>query len=81
MVFRNDDGVKEHGRNHFIQDQITEIAFLRGDPEESDPVLADCPESCPIKKLVTKNPVSNAPNTTPSGSHFHCKWVSCNCLI
>ena len=50
-VFRNEDGVREHGRNHFIQDQITEIAFLRGDPEESDstPSKFHCKWVCEIK--------------------------------
>ena len=75
-VFRNEDGVREHGRNHFIQDQITDIAFLRGDPEESDPILVDCPESCPVKSALLKNSRSDTPTTPPSGSHFHCKWVS-----
>ena len=53
-VFRNEDGVREHGRNHFIQDQITEIAFLRKDPEESDSVLPTefhCKWVCEVKYI------------------------------
>ena len=76
-VFRNEDGVREHGRNHFIQDQITEIAFLRGDPEESEPILVDCPETCPVKNTLLKNSKSaDTPTVPTTGSHFHCKWVS-----
>ena len=59
-VFRNEDGVREHGRNHFIQDQITEIAFLRVDPDDPDSAQPDGPENTPIK----------------NGIRFHCKWVS-----
>ena len=35
-VFRNDDGVRDHGRNHFLQDQITEAAYVRMDPDDDD---------------------------------------------
>ena len=68
--------MREHGRNHFIQDQISEIAFLRGDPEESEPMLADCPETCPVKNSLMKNAKADPSFIPPSGSHFHCKWVS-----
>jgi hypothetical protein len=60
MVFRHEDGVREHGRNHFIQDQITDLFFVRGDPED-EPDSPDCTEACPHRKI--------------SGLHFHCKWV------
>ena len=43
-----------------MQDQISELFFVRGDPED-EPELPECPESC-----VHRN----------SGLHFHCKWVS-----
>ena len=35
-VFRNDDGVRDHGRNHFLQDQVTEAAYVRIDPDDDD---------------------------------------------
>ena len=59
-VFRNDDGVREHGRNHFLQEQVTEAAFARSDPDDP-PDERNCPETCNDK---------NGP------LHFHCKWVS-----
>ena len=43
-----------------MQDQISELFFVRGDPED-EPELPECPESCVHRK---------------SGLHFHCKWVS-----
>ena len=46
-VFRNEDGVRDHGKNHFIQDQITEVAYLRGDPDEDE--VSHCPDSCTEK--------------------------------
>lgn len=59
-VFRKHDGVQEHGRNHFLQDQITDIFFMKVDPEE--PEVSECPELCPHKKSEQL--------------HYHCKWVS-----
>ena len=48
MIFRHEDGVREHGRNHFMQDQISELFFVRGDPEdEPEP---ECPDSCIHRK-------------------------------
>ena len=36
-VFRSsDEGVREHGRNHYLQDNITESFFTKKDPEESE---------------------------------------------
>lgn len=61
MVFRHEDGVREHGRNHFMQDQISDLFFVRGDPED-EPDSEDCSGSCPHRKV---------------GLHYHCKWVSC----
>ena len=43
-----------------MQDQISELFFVRGDPED-EPELPECPESCVHRK---------------AGLHFHCKWVS-----
>ena len=43
-----------------MQDQISELFFVRGDPED-EPELPECPESCVHRK---------------TGLHFHCKWVS-----
>lgn len=60
MVFRHEDGVREHGRNHFIQDQISELFFVRGDPED-EPEGPECTETCAHRKV---------------GLHYHCKWVS-----
>ena len=36
MVFRHEDGVRDHGRNHFIQDQISDLFFVRENDDESD---------------------------------------------
>jgi hypothetical protein len=60
MVFRHEDGVRDHGRNHFIQDQISDLFFVGGDPED-EPDGPECPDSCPHRKV---------------GTHYHCKWVS-----
>ena len=60
MIFRHEDGVREHGRNHFIQDQISEMFFVREDPED-DPDPPECSE--------------NSDNRA-KGLQFHCKWVS-----
>ena len=46
-VFRNDDGVRDHGRNHFVQDQVTEVAYIRADPEDEGD--SPCPDSCQDK--------------------------------
>ncbi len=43
---RKGDEYREHGRNHFIQDQISEVFFLKSDPEEDD---TECPDQCPHK--------------------------------
>ena len=59
MVFRHEDGVRDHGRNHFIQDQISDLFFVRGDPED-EPDAPECTESCQHRKI---------------GLHYHCKWV------
>ena len=40
-LFRSEDGVKEHGRNHFIQDQISETFFQKIDPEEEEAKSAE----------------------------------------
>ena len=70
-VFKSDEGVKDHGRNHFLQDQITDAFFIKGDAdddeedddeddgENSAKMPTDCPENCQHKSL-----------------HYHCKWVS-----
>ena len=60
MVFRHEDGVRDHGRNHFIQDQISDLFFVGGDPED-EPDSTECPDTCPHRKV---------------GTHYHCKWVS-----
>lgn len=76
-LFRSEDGVKEHGRNHFIQDQISETFFRKIDPEEEEikaqqqqhqhqqedkeDLSSECGEACPHQKTSV---------------HFHCKWVS-----
>ena len=60
MVFTKEDEVREHGKNHFMQDQISELFFVRGDPED-EPEAPECTESCPHRR---------------TGLHYHCKWVS-----
>ena len=65
-VFRTEEGVREHGRNHFQQDCISETYFAKVDPEEPGTESA-CPAQCPYKNKEI---------------HFHCKWVSkkpCTC--
>ena len=61
MVFRHEEGVRDHGRNHFMQDQISDLFFVRGDPEEEPDAPEYCGEGCAHRKV---------------GLHFHCKWVS-----
>eukprot|EP00095_Tigriopus_kingsejongensis_P007059 maker-scaffold146_size311726-snap-gene-2.24 protein:Tk07059 transcript:maker-scaffold146_size311726-snap-gene-2.24-mRNA-1 annotation:"transcription factor castor" len=46
-VFKKHDGVQEHGKNHFLQDQVTDMFFKKSDPEE--PELSECQELCPHK--------------------------------
>jgi hypothetical protein len=46
---RKGDEYREHGRNHFIQDQISEVFFLKGDPDEDE---QDCPDHCPHKTTM-----------------------------
>ena len=73
-VFRNEDGVREHGRNHFFQDQISGTFFVKSDPDDHRDSMSEtsndgmkedgeglCTEQCPHKKTML---------------HFHCKWVS-----
>ena len=60
MVFRHEDGVRDHGRNHFIQDQISDLFFLRDDPEDEPNDTPECNASCQHRKI---------------GLHYHCKWV------
>merc|ERR1719412_2170799 len=45
-VFRTEEGVREHGRNHFQQDCISETYFAKVDPEEPG-TEASCPGQCP----------------------------------
>ena len=59
-VFRTEEGVREHGKNHFQQDQISETFFAKVDPEEPGSE-AGCPTSCQYRGKET---------------HFHCKIVS-----
>ena len=75
-LFRSEDGVKEHGRNHFIQDQVSETFFQKIDPEEEEAKSPEdredsecCGETCPHNKA--------------GGAvvHYHCKWVSPNKMI
>ena len=61
MIFRHEEGAREHGRNHFIQDQISEMFFVRGDPEDDHPDCSEITPNCPHLK---------------TGLHWHCKWVS-----
>ncbi|XP_040574918.1 uncharacterized protein [Lepeophtheirus salmonis] len=74
-IFRSDDGVKDHGRSHYLQDQVSDAFFTRGDPIDLDEEEEDyreneekrvlfCPEKC-INKIL----------------HFHCKWDNCNEII
>jgi hypothetical protein len=72
---RSDSGAaREHGRNHFIQERITERHFLRVEPDDEDGMdepslsLPDidkkrdiCGEQCPHKRTKL---------------HYHCLWVS-----
>jgi len=60
-VFRTEEGVREHGRNHFQQDCISETYFAKVDPEEPGTEAA-CPAQCPYKNKEI---------------HFHCKWDNC----
>ena len=60
-VFRNEEGVREHGRSHAQQDAITDTVFTKVDPEEPGSEEA-CPPACLYKGKET---------------HYHCKWVSC----
>ena len=59
-VFRTEEGVREHGKNHFQQDQISETFFAKVDPEEPGSE-AGCPTSCQYRGKEI---------------HFHCKIVS-----
>ena len=60
-VFRSsDEGVRDHGRNHFVQDNVTEGFFAKRDPEEAE-VPPECSDACPHKKTAV---------------HYHCKRVS-----
>jgi len=60
-VFRTEEGVREHGKNHFQQDQISETFFAKVDPEEPGSE-AGCPTSCQYRGKET---------------HFHCKIDQC----
>ena len=61
-VFRSsDEGVREHGRNHFVQDNMTGGFFAKSDPEEAE-VPPECSEACAHRKEAVV--------------HYHCKWVS-----
>lgn len=75
-VFRSEEGVREHGRNHFVQDHVTDKFFYKSDPEDNeengsgnskDPKdlakAASCGEACPHR--------------IGQITHFHCQWVSC----
>ena len=64
-VFRNEEGVREHGRSHAQQDAITDQVFTKVDPEEPGSEEA-CPAACPYKGKEV---------------HYHCKWVSCGFSI
>ena len=59
-VFRTEEGVREHGKNHFQQDQISETFFAKVDPEEPGSEVG-CPTSCQYRGKEI---------------HFHCKIVS-----
>ena len=59
-VFRTEEGVREHGKNHFQQDQISETFFAKVDPEEPGSE-SGCPTSCQYRGKEI---------------HFHCKIVS-----
>ena len=59
-VFRTEEGVRDHGRNHFQQDCISENYFGKVDPEEPG-TEESCPAQCPYRGKET---------------HYHCKWVS-----
>ena len=64
-VFRNEEGVRDHGRSHAQQDAITDQVFTKVDPEEPGSEEA-CPPACPYKGKEV---------------HYHCKWVSCDFSI
>ena len=64
-VFRTEEGVREHGKNHFLQDNISETFFSKADPEEPGSE-SYCPSQCQYKG---------------KDMHFHCKWVSLDLLL
>ena len=59
-VFRTEEGVREHGKNHFQQDYISDTFFSKVDPDEPGSESA-CPNHCQYRGKDT---------------HYHCKWVS-----
>merc|ERR1740128_1150441 len=64
-VFRTEEGVREHGRNHFQQDCISETYFSKVAPDEPlNPSV--CPPDC---TLTTKE------------VHYHCKMDTCDEIV
>ena len=59
-VFRTEEGVREHGKNHYQQDYISETFFSKSDPEEPGSE-SGCPKDCQHRGKE---------------AHFHCKLVS-----
>ena len=50
-VFRTEDGVREHGRNHFQQDYISQALYAKVEPEEPGSEEF-CPANCPYSKEI-----------------------------
>jgi hypothetical protein len=60
VLYRTEEGVREHGRLHYQQDCITDSCFNKVDPEEPGTEAA-CPSPCPHAAREV---------------HYHCRMVS-----
>jgi len=71
-VFGRSDGAaaREHGRNHFIQERITERYYLKIDPEDDESLL-------PEAEKERRKEICGGDQCPHKGTlHYHCLWVS-----
>ncbi len=81
-----DAAVREHGKNHFLQDQVTEKYFAKSDPEDLLEATSSVPPPEKIAASGSGNPDGANGIVTLSCTevcphrrtqlHYHCQWVS-----